>query len=158
MTRPGRTSSRWARARTDRLASGRRRAVLVLVVLVQLAVLYDPTAPSVGGLSSVPGLDVCEGLPRLARVMDKVSVIRSVSHPFPVHGVAYATTGNPTVPLAMELNPRDPAHWPYIGWSLKPATLVQVSPLSSLTNRPGGDVPVHHTPGSPACPGSSQKL
>jgi VanZ family protein len=57
VTRPGRTSSRWARARTDRLASGRRRAVLVLVVLVQLAVLYDPTAPSVGGLSSVPGLD-----------------------------------------------------------------------------------------------------
>jgi hypothetical protein len=65
--------------------------------------------------SSVPGMEVCEGLPRLARVMDKVSVIRSVSHPYPVHGVAYATTGNPTVPLAMELSPRDPAHWPYIG-------------------------------------------
>jgi len=65
--------------------------------------------------SSVPGMDVCEGLPNLARVMDKVTVVRSVSHPFPVHGVAYATTGNPVVPLAMELSPRDPAHWPYIG-------------------------------------------
>jgi hypothetical protein len=65
--------------------------------------------------SSVPGLDVCERLPMLAQVMDKVSVIRSVSHPFPVHGVAYATTGNPVIPLAMELNPRDPGHWPYIG-------------------------------------------
>lgn len=65
--------------------------------------------------TSVPGLDVCEGLPRLATVMDKVTVVRSVSHPFPVHGVAYATTGNPVIPLAMELSPRDPAHWPFIG-------------------------------------------
>lgn len=65
--------------------------------------------------TSVPGLRICEGLPNLAGVMDKVSVIRSVSHPFPVHGVAYATTGNPAVPLAMELSPRDPAHWPFIG-------------------------------------------
>ena len=29
--------------------------------------------------SNVPGLDVCELLPRMARVMDKVTVIRSVS-------------------------------------------------------------------------------
>ncbi len=65
--------------------------------------------------SSVPGLNVCELLPNLARVMNKVSVIRSVSHPYPIHGVAYATTGNPVVPLAAELSPRDPIHWPFIG-------------------------------------------
>ena len=65
--------------------------------------------------SSVPGLDVCEGLPNLARVMDKVTVIRSVSHPFPLHGVAYATTGINQITAPMELNPRDPLHWPYIG-------------------------------------------
>src|SRR6266404_6090644 len=65
--------------------------------------------------SSVPGLDVCELLPKMARVMDKVSVIRSVSHPYPLHGVAYATTGIPRIEVAMELSPRDPAHWPYIG-------------------------------------------
>ncbi|WP_165245073.1 DUF1501 domain-containing protein [Paludisphaera soli] len=65
--------------------------------------------------TSVPGLDICEGLPNLAQVMDKVTVVRSVSHLYPVHGVAYATTGNPVVPLAMELSPRDPSHWPYIG-------------------------------------------
>ena len=45
--------------------------------------------------SSVPGLNVCERLPRLAQVMDKVTLIRSVSHPYPIHGVAFATTGNP---------------------------------------------------------------
>jgi Protein of unknown function (DUF1501) len=65
--------------------------------------------------SSVPGLDVCERLPRLAQVMDKVSVIRSVSHPYPIHGVAYATTGIPRIEIPMELSPRDPAHWPFIG-------------------------------------------
>ena len=65
--------------------------------------------------SSVPGLNVCERLPRLAQVMDKVTVIRSVTHPYPIHGVAYATTSNPVVPLAAELSPRDPLHWPFIG-------------------------------------------
>jgi Protein of unknown function (DUF1501) len=65
--------------------------------------------------SSVPGLNVCERLPRLARVMAKVSLIRSVSHPYPIHGVAYATTGIPRIDVAMELTPRDANHWPFIG-------------------------------------------
>ncbi len=47
--------------------------------------------------------------------MDKVTLIRSVSHPYPIHGVAYATTGIPRIEIPMELNPRDPAHWPFIG-------------------------------------------
>jgi hypothetical protein len=65
--------------------------------------------------SSVPGLYVCDRLPWLAQVMDKVSLIRSVSHPYPIHGVAYATTGNPRIDIPMELNPRDANHWPFIG-------------------------------------------
>lgn len=65
--------------------------------------------------SRVPGLDVCELLPKLARVMDKVTVIRSVTHPYPLHGVAYATTGIPRIDAPLELSPRDPAHWPFIG-------------------------------------------
>jgi Protein of unknown function (DUF1501) len=65
--------------------------------------------------SSVPGLDVCELLPEMARVMDKVTVLRSVSHPFPIHGVAFATTGINQITPPMELSPRDPLHWPFIG-------------------------------------------
>src|SRR3954463_2513187 len=65
--------------------------------------------------SSVPGLNVCDRLTRLAPVMDKVTVIRSVSHPYPIHGVAFATTGIPRIDIPLELNPRDPAQWPFIG-------------------------------------------
>lgn len=65
--------------------------------------------------SVVPGLDVCEGLPLLSRVMDKASVIRSVTHQYPIHGVAFALTGIPQIELAMELAPRDTRHWPFVG-------------------------------------------
>jgi len=65
--------------------------------------------------SSIPGVLVGEGLPRLSRVIDRLSVIRTVSHPYPIHGVAYATTGIPRIEIPMELNPRDPAQWPFIG-------------------------------------------
>ncbi len=65
--------------------------------------------------SNLPGLDLCEGLPRLSRVMDKVTVLRSVSHDYPIHGVAFATTGIPNIELSMELSPRDGRHWPFIG-------------------------------------------
>src|SRR5262249_31800552 len=65
--------------------------------------------------SSAPGLRVCELLPRLARVMDRVTVVPSVTHPFPLHGAAYAATGNPTSPPALEPRPRDASHYPFIG-------------------------------------------
>src|SRR5262245_44557624 len=42
--------------------------------------------------SRLPGLDVCELLPNAAKVMDRVTVVRSLTHPYPIHGVAYATT------------------------------------------------------------------
>jgi hypothetical protein len=65
--------------------------------------------------STLPGCDVCELLPKVARVMDKMTVVRSMTHPYPIHGVAYATTGTPVINIPMELNPRDGRHHPYIG-------------------------------------------
>lgn len=65
--------------------------------------------------SRLPGCDVCELLPNTARVMDKVTVLRSLTHKYPIHGVAYATTGVPEIDVPMELNPRDGRHWPFIG-------------------------------------------
>ena len=65
--------------------------------------------------SSLPGLDVCEHLPETSRVMDRVSVVRSVTHPYPIHGVAFATSGIPIIDIPMELAPHDPTHHPYFG-------------------------------------------
>ncbi len=46
--------------------------------------------------SNVPGVSVCEHLPRMARVMDKVSLVRSMTHPMKNHNSAayYALTGH----------------------------------------------------------------
>ncbi len=65
--------------------------------------------------SSLPGCPVCELLPNMARIMDRVTVVRSMTHPYPIHGVAYATTGVPAIDVAMELNPHDSRHWPFLG-------------------------------------------
>ena len=47
--------------------------------------------------------------------MDRTTVIRSMTHPYPIHGVAYALTGIPQIDVGMELRPRDPKHWPFFG-------------------------------------------
>jgi hypothetical protein len=65
--------------------------------------------------SSLPGGDVCELLPHTARIMDRVTVLRSMTHLYPLHGVAFATTGVPSIDVPLELNPRDGRHWPFIG-------------------------------------------
>src|SRR5438552_19087702 len=56
--------------------------------------------------TSVPGLWVGERLPNVARVMDRVTVVRSMTHPYPEHGVAYALSGMPTYTPDLETRPR----------------------------------------------------
>ena len=65
--------------------------------------------------SAVPGLRVCELLPRTAQIMDQVTVVRSMTHRYAEHGVAYAVSGIPTYTPELENRPRDSRHWPYIG-------------------------------------------
>lgn len=81
--------------------------------------------------SSLPGLKVCELLPNLAKVMDRTTVIRSLTHPYPLHGVAFALTGVPAIDVPMELNPRDPRHWPYFGSVVEYIDRVQNRPPAS---------------------------
>jgi len=80
--------------------------------------------------SNVPGLLVCDRLPNVAQVMDKVTVIRSLTHPYPVHGLAYAVTGIPTYTPELETRARDTRHWPFIG-----------SVVDYLDHRRGGTAP-----------------
>jgi hypothetical protein len=65
--------------------------------------------------TSVPGVRVCETLPRLARLVDRVALVRSMSHPYPIHGVAYAVSGTDRIDIPMELNRHDTRHWPFFG-------------------------------------------
>ena len=50
----------------------------------------------------VPGLSICDHLPHMAAVMDKVTVVRSVTHPYPLHCVAYTTSGIPEYDVSLE--------------------------------------------------------
>lgn len=80
-----------------------------------------PDAPieirgDIGAISSnIPGVQIGEYLPEIAKVMDRVTVVRSVTHPYPVHCTAYVTSGIPDYTPALEKRPRDPKLWPYIG-------------------------------------------
>jgi hypothetical protein len=85
--------------------------------------------------SALAGCDVCELLPNAAKVMDRVTVVRSVTHPHPIHGVAYAVTGVPTIDIPMELNPHDARHWPFIG------SVVDYLGQQARGGRPRADVP-----------------
>jgi len=85
--------------------------------------LYDPKPDAPDEIrgefrpiaTAVPGLSICEHLPRLARVIDRCAVIRSMSHPYNIHSAAYTMTGVERVDIPMELNPRDSRHWPSFG-------------------------------------------
>ena len=137
-----------AAAAADRPPSfGRARSIILLHLYGSPSQLewadMKPGAPAeirgeLGGIpSTLPGCDVCELLPNLARVMDRTTVIRSMSHPYPIHGVAFALTGVPEIDVAMELSPRDPRHWPFFG-----SVVEYVDGLSPNDARPR-DVPAN---------------
>src|SRR5262245_57145903 len=63
--------------------------------------------------SAVPGGRVGEWIPRTAKVLDRLTVVRSMTHKYPEHGVAYAVSGIPTYTPALETRARDPKHWPF---------------------------------------------
>jgi hypothetical protein len=65
--------------------------------------------------TSVPGLQIGELLPKIAGLCDKTTIVRSMTHPYPIHGIAYAVTSTPTLDIPMQLNPRDTRNWPFIG-------------------------------------------
>src|SRR5262249_30914266 len=124
-TSPARQASA-AAARAARAPSfGKARSVILLFLYGGASQLetFDvkPEAPVEirGGPGSmpppVPGSRVGEGLPRLARVIDRSTVVRSLTHPYPIHGTAYSVTSNPLLDGAMQDNPRDLRHWPFIG-------------------------------------------
>lgn len=65
--------------------------------------------------TTVPGVRFGEGLPRLAGLADRLTVVRSLTHPFPFHHVHYAVSGNPTASATVEADPNDRSLWPFLG-------------------------------------------
>ncbi len=100
--------------------------------------------------SALPGLRVCELLPRTAQVMDQVTVVRSMTHRYPEHGVAYAVSGIPTYTPELENRPRDGRHWPYIGSVVD--YLSQRQPPRPRPLSPGGERGEHAMPRNIALP------
>jgi len=60
------------------------------------------------------GVEICEGLPHTSQCLDRMTVIRSLTHDLPFHHVTYSMSGIPTQPK-VEADPNDRNLWPSIG-------------------------------------------
>jgi hypothetical protein len=63
----------------------------------------------------LPGVEIGEGLPRVAQILDRTTVVRSLTHALPFHGVHYAISGIPEISRTIEADPNDRTLWPFIG-------------------------------------------
>ena len=102
---------------------GRAKRVLLLYLQGAASQLetWDPkpdAAVEVRGMwgatsTVVPGLQICDQLPKLAQVADRIAIVRSMSHDHNNHSNAYTLTGHPTVDFTSETNPDDDRHHPF---------------------------------------------
>lgn len=108
-----------------RAAFGRAKSVVILYLYgapSQIDTLDPkPDAPAErrGEFGTIPtrlpGVRVCEHLPRVAGVLDRVCLVRSMSHGSNNHAVSVALSGLSRSQPAVEANRADPQHWPYFG-------------------------------------------
>lgn len=107
---PGMLAARAAAAADERKPSARPKSVIVILLSGGLGQhdSFDmkPEAPDkIRGefkpiATSVPGIQICEHLPRLAARADQLAIVRSMSHPEGNHLVAvhHVLTGRPSTP------------------------------------------------------------
>lgn len=103
------------------------RAKRVLLVYLQGAVsqfeTWDPKPDAPEGIrgkwsatqTSVPGLSICDRLPKLATLTDRMAIVRSMTHANNNHSNLYTLTGYPAVDFSSETNPYDSRHHPFFG-------------------------------------------
>jgi len=60
--------------------------------------------------TSLPGLHIGEGLPQTANIADRLTVVRSMTHPYPIHCCSYVMSGMPTYSIPLAKTPRSPEH------------------------------------------------
>src|SRR5439155_18211999 len=90
--------------------------------------------------TNVPGIHLCEHLPRLARHADKLALVRSVTHPSAVHepSVYYTLTGKQNNALVVPRNQRTRRDFPNFGAMLTALTPPGGMPASVTIPRPIG--------------------
>jgi len=84
--------------------------------------------------TAVPGTFICEKLPKLARLTDRMAIVRSMTHKYNNHSNLYTLSGYPAVDFGSETNPFDSRHHPFLG-----------SVLDYLADQDGDD-PVREIP------------
>ena len=67
-----------------------------------------------GIASAIEGYRVGELLPNVARIVDRTAIVRSLTHPYPLHGIELALTGIPKLGQRFS-DPHDTRSWPFIG-------------------------------------------
>lgn len=90
--------------------------------------------------TAVPGTFICEKLPRLAQLTDRMAIVRSMTHKYNNHSNLYTLSGYPAVDFGSETNPFDSRHHPFFG-----------SVLDYLAEQAGSD-PVREIPRSIGLP------
>ena len=118
--------------------------------------------------TNVPGLEICEHLPRLAAMMDKWSVIRSIVGADGEHAACQCLTGYPTTIskrqggrpslgaiLSKLQGPVDPSVPPFVGLSPRMGHQPWADPGDPGLPRPGPR-PVRPQPGRDARPGRAR--
>lgn len=65
--------------------------------------------------TSVPGVVISEKLPKLARFVDRLAIVRSMTHDHNNHSNIYTLSGFPAIDFTSETNPLDIRHRPFFG-------------------------------------------
>ncbi|MBI3865741.1 MAG: DUF1501 domain-containing protein [Planctomycetia bacterium] len=63
--------------------------------------------------TAVPGVAICDRLPRIAQVADRLAIVRSMTHAHNNHSNLYTLTGYPALDFTSETNPLDGRHHPF---------------------------------------------
>ena len=64
--------------------------------------------------TAIPGYQCGEMLPGVSRILDRTTIVRSLTHPYPIHGIEMALTGIPRMGQRFS-DPHDTRSWPFIG-------------------------------------------
>jgi hypothetical protein len=139
-----------AQSSPNRRRAGRAKAVILLYLWggPPQHDMWDMKPDAPAGIRSifepidtaVPGIQICDQMPRLAQHTDKIAFIRSMTHPSTVHepSVYYSLTGKQNNTLISPRNQRNRGEAPNLGAILSALTPPGPLPASVTIPRPIG--------------------